>query len=105
MNRFRWVFILVLWSSVCSLQAQTQPNVSGNSQDVTPDVRCLVVSGMGISVNTDPSLQTAGIASLFFYLGRLDGRTPKPDIEALVTAESPKMTPADVKSETARCGF
>jgi hypothetical protein len=40
----------------------------------------------------------------YYFLGRLDGRTPKPDLERLISAESKKMTPADIQADQARCG-
>jgi hypothetical protein len=40
----------------------------------------------------------------FYYIGRLDGRAPKLDIEGLMAQEIRRMTPADYDSEAKRCG-
>ena len=40
----------------------------------------------------------------WYYIGRLDGRMPKLDIEKLVIDETSKMTEEDYASEAKRCG-
>jgi hypothetical protein len=67
------------------------------------DVHCVVI-GLLLVRSTDTSAQTAGLIMTYYYLGRLDGRTPKPDLEHLISVESKKMTPADVQADQTRCG-
>jgi len=38
-----------------------------------------------------------------YYLGRLDGRAAKVDIERLIVAEATRMSSADYASEAQRC--
>jgi hypothetical protein len=70
---------------------------------VTADVRCLIV---GLSMGSVPGAapRTAGVMIAMYYLGRLDARSPKPDLEALLGEEVEKITPNDLKSESVRCG-
>lgn len=39
-----------------------------------------------------------------YYLGRLDGRDPKLDVEKLIIEQVKTMTNADYSSEAVRCG-
>jgi hypothetical protein len=39
-----------------------------------------------------------------YYIGRIDGRVPQVDLEALLVKELSVMTQADLKSEAQRCG-
>jgi hypothetical protein len=73
------------------------------TQDVVADVRCMMV-GFSLGQTHDASTQTAGLMAAYYYLGRLDGRSPKPDLETLVAQQADLMTPAVVKSEAVRCG-
>jgi hypothetical protein len=45
-----------------------------------------------------------GIFVDLYYIGRLDGRVPKLDIEHLIIEETRKMADADYASEEKRCG-
>jgi hypothetical protein len=71
--------------------------------DTIADVRCIVV-GMRFSGLTDPNLKSAGTMLGLYYVGRIEGRTPKLDIEELLVSEAVKMTSADYGSEAQRCG-
>src|SRR5260370_16462066 len=67
------------------------------------DVRCLIV-GMKFAGMADPTQQSAGMMLSMYYIGRLDGRVPKLDIEALMIKEIITMTTSDYGSEAKRCG-
>jgi len=67
------------------------------------DVRCLIV-GMKFVGMTDPTQQSAGMMLSMYYIGRLDGRVPKLDIEELMIKQISAMTTADYGSEAKRCG-
>ena len=67
------------------------------------DVRCLIV-GMKFAGVNDPNQQTAGMMLSMYYIGRLDRRVPKLDIEGLMIKEISSMTPSDYGSEAKRCG-
>lgn len=70
---------------------------------IAGDVHCVVI-GLILFRSTDTTAQTAGLIMTYYYLGRLDGRTPKPDLEHLISVEAKKMTPADMQADQARCG-
>ena len=67
------------------------------------DIRC-VVAGVKLSTAANSADQSRGFLLTLYYIGRLDGRAPKLDIENLLIAESSKMTSADDASEAKRCG-
>jgi hypothetical protein len=71
--------------------------------DTIDDVRCVVV-GMWIAGSGNSTQQSAGMMDALYYIGRLDGREPKLDVEALLVKEFVKMTPADFSREATRCG-
>ncbi len=59
----------------------------------------------GHSIRRDARLDQKSIGLLLnlYYTGRLDGRSPKLDIEALLSAQIAKMTEADYTAEAMRC--
>lgn len=79
-------------------------SVRAEAQDAATiaDIRCVIV-GMQLSGMVSPQ-QSSGILLTWYYIGRLDGRAPKLEIEALLIAEANKMTSSDYASETKRCG-
>ena len=66
------------------------------------DVRCVVV-GMQIAGVANSSQQSRGIFMTLYYIGRLDGRGVKVNVEALIVQEANKMTSVDYVSESKRC--
>jgi hypothetical protein len=41
---------------------------------------------------------------LSYFLGRIDGRSPHADLEALIAREAGKMTASELKAAASRCG-
>lgn len=76
------------------LQAKAQ------DAETTADVRCIAV---GIRVPASLQ-QSTGTMVVLYFLGRLDGRVPKLDLEDLLTKEISRMTATDYVSEAVRCG-
>ena len=66
------------------------------------DIRCVIV-GMQLSAVANSPQQTQGIVLTWYYIGRLDGRVPKLDIESLLIGETSRMTSPEYSSETKRC--
>ena len=87
------------------LAAIAIPLVQARSQSVEtiPDVRCVVV-GMRLTGMVNSPQHSAGMALVLYFMGRLDGRVPKLDIEDLMVKEISRMTAADYDSEAKRCG-
>jgi hypothetical protein len=71
--------------------------------DTIEDVRCVIV-GMKLVGSGNSTQQSAGMMDALYYIGRLDGREPKLDIEVLLAKEFVKMTPTDFSHEATRCG-
>ncbi len=67
------------------------------------DIRCVVVGMKLVGAANSPD-QSRGFLLTLYYIGRLDGRSPKLDIEHLLIEETRKMTDADYASEERRCG-
>jgi hypothetical protein len=68
----------------------------------TADVRCIIV-GMRLAESVNCPQQSRGILLAWYYIGRLDGREPKSDIESLLLAVTAKMSDSDYVSEQDRC--
>jgi len=79
-----------------SLRAESQ------DAETIADVRCVVV-GIKIGGAINSPQQSAGAMLALYYIGRLEGRVPKPDIEGLILSESSSMTTAEYTSEAKRC--
>ena len=71
--------------------------------ETTADIRCVVV-GMRLAGMTDSTARSSGDMTALYYLGRLEGRAPKLDIESLMVEQISKMTSSDYSSEAQRCG-
>jgi hypothetical protein len=89
------MLVLILGLASMSVGAQEAVNVA--------DIRCVVV-GMKLTGATDSPDQSRGFLLTLYYLGRLDGRSPKLDIERLIIEEARRMSEADYGSEERRCG-
>jgi len=67
------------------------------------DARCVVVA-LKLMDMSDPNIQTNGQSAMLYYLGRLDGRDEKLDLESLLMQQLAQMKEADYKTEAHRCG-
>ena len=74
---------------------------SGADPD-TNDVRCVIVY-IEMAQSNQPLLQTSGMYGQLYWIGKLDGRDPKFDLEKRMAAEIPKMNGAFLKTEALRC--
>lgn len=73
------------------------------SQQTVADVQCIVV-GARLSASSDQRLKLSAQMLLAYYLGRIDGRSMKIDLDALIQREAENMTSADFRSAARRCG-
>jgi hypothetical protein len=104
MMRMNVLLVFAAASALCSVQTRADPlNAPAGGRNATADARCVLV-GLGMMKIRDVTAQTAGVMTTYYFLGRLDALSPKPDLEALLAEASEKMTPADVQSEGVRCG-
>lgn len=68
----------------------------------TDDVHCFIVA-IKMADSDQPALQTSGLMGQFYWMGKLDGRSPGTDMETAVMAELPKMLGDLFQRESARC--
>jgi hypothetical protein len=86
---------LVLLSAQAKAKAQDAETIA--------DVRCVIV-GFNFAAMKDSQHQIAGAMMSLYYVGRLNGRAPKLDLESLLIKEVEVMTPSDYELEAKRCG-
>src|ERR1700685_3052113 len=77
--------------------------VMAQNADTVADVRCVAV-GIRSAELPDSRQKSTGLLMALYFIGRLDGRDPKLDLEAMLSAQLSKMTAADFTAEAARCG-
>jgi hypothetical protein len=66
------------------------------------DIRCLIVGTLMVN-STDATQRTAGTMLSVYWMGRLDAFSAQ-EIEDAMVSESATITPAQIQTETARCG-
>ena len=69
----------------------------------TFDIRCVIVGG-ALAQSSDPDLQSLGRASLFYFLGRIQGRGDTDNLDARIVDVAAKMTADDLKAQSQTCG-
>jgi hypothetical protein len=81
------------------------PAVAAHAEDpkTTADIRCVIVGG-ALAQSEDTDLQSLGRASLFYFLGRLEGRGDTDNIDARIVDVAGKMTADDIKTQSQTCG-
>jgi hypothetical protein len=75
-----------------------------NADETTDDVRCIMIQTMVMNSqegNPNAQRQTAGF--MLYYIGRIQGRDPKADIEGLIRVEAPKMDANEVHASGTKC--
>jgi hypothetical protein len=90
--------VLVGTLTLSSAQARAQ------DAETIADVRCFIAGVLIVARTSDPTQRSAGMMLSLYYIGRLDGRVPKLDLEELVIKEVSTMTTFDFSSEAKRCG-
>jgi hypothetical protein len=78
-------------------------NLHAAAPDPIPDIRC-IVAGARLLQSADQAQQLSGQMILAYFLGRVDGRFPKAELEKLIKAEATKMSSGDFKSAVSQCG-
>lgn len=84
--------------------ADAAPADAAPSGDPTlTDMRCIVVAGALLQAD-DEQMRSVGRASLFYYLGRLEGRGDTANMDARIVDQAAKMTEDDIKTQSKSCG-
>lgn len=99
MRNFR-ATALVLAGALMSANANAADD---NDVQTENDLRCVMV-GMRMESSDNTTLRAASLIATMYYLGRLDGRTPKLDLESRIEDEIVHMQPEDYKAAALRCG-
>jgi hypothetical protein len=76
--------------------------VAAPAGDATTDMRCIVVAGALLGAE-DEQVKSVGRASLFYYIGRLQGRGDVANLNARVVGEATRMTSDDIKTQAKTC--
>jgi len=88
---------------VLALLATAPPSAMAADPDTVADARCVAV-GIRAAETPDSRQKSTGLLMALYFIGRLDGRDPKLDLEALLSEQLAKMTAADFETEGTRCG-
>jgi hypothetical protein len=97
MFKYSWISVFAGFFVLVPVHAQ------GPETETIADVRCIVV-GMKIGTSGNSTQQSVAMMTTLYYIGRIDGREPKLDIEDLLAKEFLKMTAPQFASEATRCG-
>ena len=74
-----------------------------SAQSVPDDVRCFLLSNGFAKQATDPKARQVAVASLTFYLGRLDGKADAATIANTVRREGPAIDPKSAGAQMIAC--
>src|SRR6266850_5941521 len=81
-----------------------------SAAESTNDVRCLVAVSRLVDINaetkklSEEAAQTTALLGTMYFMGKLEGRNPRLNIENAMVAEASKMTVEQLQSELIRCG-
>ena len=95
----RAALILAVAAGLGALPAAAAPE----DPKTTVDIRCVIVGG-ALAQSSDADLQSLGRASLFYFLGRIQGRGDTENIDARIVDVASKMTADDLKTQSQTCG-
>lgn len=95
------VFLGMMLILACVFAASGKAGAA-NAQTVA-DVQCIVV-GARLSASPNQSQSRSGEMLMLYFLGRIDGRSPNADLEALIEREAQRMSPSDFAKAARRCG-
>lgn len=101
------LFVRAGLAAACALVITTASTMADDAalDDATVrDVHCFIVyMQMGANVQ-EPNLRMAMVMGSTYFMGKIDGRMPKLDLENAVLAESPKLAGDTYRTEVERCG-
>lgn len=70
--------------------------------DTSVDLRCVVAMGSSMDTKNEQAKQLA-FATMLYFLGRIDGRTPELDMKARYESEAKGMNPKEAKTFVDSC--
>ena len=72
------------------------------ADETSDDIRCLAI-GLKLASSPDPDDQSVGLLTTMYWLGKLDGVTPRVDLEKQMQDGAFDMKETDEKTEALRC--
>ena len=93
----RLVSVVIMLGTFFAISAAAQDD------ETTADTRCVIV-GWNLSKSPDHAVRTASAILAIYYIGRLEGRNPKLELENRILDEMFKLSLADIQAESRRCG-
>ena len=103
----RRIGVAIAWRFAAVFFLSSDFGCAGEPDPIGPktlaDVQCVAV-GARLSGSQNQAQSQAGEMLLIYFLGRIDGRSPHADLEALVEQEAKKMTATDFADWARRCG-
>jgi hypothetical protein len=72
------------------------------ADETSDDIKCLAI-GFKLAASPDPDDQSVGLLSTMYWLGKLDGMTPKVDLEKQMQEGAFDMKAADERAEALHC--
>lgn len=89
--------------AISTATAAAMPARAIDSDDLTLDVRCMLV-GANFAQGTDPALKSAGTMLSLYFMGKITGRQPDANLADLLTKQAGLMEGTDLRPEAQRCG-
>lgn len=83
---------------------RAMPAEAGPARATMADIQCLVI-GARLAASSDQRRRLTGTMLAIYFLGRVDGRSPTVDLQALLKEEAKKMTAPELSSAMHRCGI
>jgi hypothetical protein len=96
MVRRNTLALITLAGALVAGAAQAQ-----NTNDA--DLKCMVVAG-ALNHSEDAGTRTASSLMVYYFLGRLDARSPSMDIASALKTQMQTMKSTDLQGEAKRCG-
>ena len=94
----RWPMLIAALSAAAGLATAAKAADADN----VADVRCVVVA-MGLTQSPDPQVKALAAAASLYFVGRIDGRAPDLDLEAMMIRQVNSMSMDDMRGELQRC--
>lgn len=94
--------ILALLCAALALAFMASREAKANDSKTNADARC-IVAGAKLAA-AEPGQQRGAMMLVLYYIGRIDGRSPKLDLESVLESVAAKVTGTDLQSELRRCG-
>ncbi|HEY0011804.1 MAG TPA: hypothetical protein VGB79_03010 [Allosphingosinicella sp.] len=92
-----------LLAAAFALQLAVPAPAQAPAGSLSFDVQCMLLLG-ALAQNGPEDARTAMQAGSFYYLGRIDGRTPAVDLERAFTVEADVLERADTDRIVRSCG-